>query len=360
MRLPLLLPIFSMSLAGCDATMFKTGFDPVEPAVMYTATDIVEAPAPEGALSVVTYNIKYGGARITFFWECGDRYNMTTDEVLVNMEGLADIVRTIDPDILMLQEVDVESNRSAYVDQVQFLLDNTDLNYGAYASQWKSDYIPTDGLGRTDSGVATLSKWRLMDAERVALPLQVDQSSLVRYFYLKRAILRAQVEVPGLDNFWSVNTHLEAFSDDGTKPTQIGLLVDELMNLDASGATFVAGGDFNSLPPGSEVLKEFADECTDGFAGKGDNYEGEEEFLDDLFDNFSSAMPVDDYAADNAAWFSFSGDGVEWTRTLDYLFTNATWVEDSGLVHQDVEQGGTETIQWSDHAPISAALEVGQ
>jgi endonuclease/exonuclease/phosphatase family metal-dependent hydrolase len=210
-----------------------------------------------------------------------------------------------------------------------------------------------------ESGIATLARWPLVEAERVALPLQTEQPALDRYFYLKRAILRAQIEVPGMDDFWSVNTHLEAFSEDGTKRGQIEILEDELMALDAAGATFVAGGDFNSLPPGSELLSDFSDECDGLF--KGDSYVGEEDFLDVLFD-YSSAMPADEYAADNATWFSFSGDGEVWTRTLDYLFTNASWVEGSGLVHQDVEQGGIETIQYSDHAPFSASLEleVGQ
>jgi endonuclease/exonuclease/phosphatase family metal-dependent hydrolase len=355
MKLPLLSVLLPL-MSGCDATMFRTGFEPVEPAIMYEAATLTDAEAPSEALSVVTYNIKFGGARITFFWECGERYNMTSEEVNVNMAGLAEIVREIDPDILMLQEVDIEATRSAYVDQVQYLLDNTDLNYGAYASQWKSDYIPSDGLGRTESGIATLARWPLVEAERVALPLQVEQPALDRYFYLKRAILRAQVEVPGMDDFWSINTHLEAFSEDGTKQTQIGILEEELMALDAAGATFVAGGDFNSLPRDSEQLSDFADECDGLF--KGDSYVGEEDFLDTLFSEYSSAMPADEYSADNAPWFSFSGDGVEWTRTLDYLFTNASWVDGSGVVHQDVDQGGIETIQWSDHAPVSALFEL--
>ena len=350
----LLLPL---AASGCDGLMFRTGFDPIEPAVMYEAAELTEAAAPEGALKVITYNVKFGGARILFFWECGERYNMTEEEVLVNMEGLAEIVRYADPDILMLQEVDVESLRSAYVDQVQFLLDNSDLNYGAYASQWKGDVIPSDGLGRTESGIATLARWPIVEAERVALPLQIDQSALDRYFYLKRAILRGRVEVPGMDNFWAVNTHLEAFSDDGTKQTQIDLFAEELQRLDGEGAIFVAGGDLNSLPAGSELLSGFADECDGLF--KGDSYEGEEEWLDELFE-FSSAMPLDDYAEDNEPWFSFSGDGVQWTRTLDYLFTNGAWVDGSGVVLQSVEQGGVETLQWSDHAPVSALLEVAE
>jgi endonuclease/exonuclease/phosphatase family metal-dependent hydrolase len=345
-------------LAGCDALMFRTGFEPVEPAVMYEAKELTSRDAPEGPLTVITYNIKFGGARVLFFWECGDRYNMSLKEVQVNMAGLAEAIRQADPDILLLQEVDAEALRSAYLDQVQYLLDHTDLNYGAYASQWKSDFIPSDGLGRTESGIATLSRWPLKKAKRIALPLQTDQSSLDRYFYLKRAILRAKVEVPGLADLWSVNTHLEAFSEDGTKQSQIEILEDELQALDDAGSLFVAGGDFNSLPAGSEMLSDFPDECDGRF--KGDSYEGEETWLDGLFGDFESAMPLDGYAEDNAAWFTFSGDGVEWTRTLDYLFTNGQWVAGSGLALQGTEQGGLETIGLSDHAPLAASLEVTQ
>jgi endonuclease/exonuclease/phosphatase family metal-dependent hydrolase len=186
--------------------------------------------------------------------------------------------------------------------------------------------------------------------------LQTEQSAVDRYFYLKRAILRAKVEVPGHEDFWSVNTHLEAFSEDGTKQSQIGILEDELQALDDAGSLFVAGGDFNSLPAGSEMLSDFPDECDGRF--KGDSYEGEETWLDGLFEGFDSAMPLEDYAEDNAPWFTFSGDGEQWTRTLDYLFTNGEWVAGSGTVLQDTDQGGIETIDLSDHAPLAASLEV--
>ena len=84
---------------------------------------------------------------------------------------------------------------------------------------------------------------------------------------------------------------------------------------------------------------------------EGDDYEGEEEWLDALFADFNSLMPLDEYQADNSPWFSYTGDPeVGWTRTLDYLFTNGTWVE--GEVMQSVEQGGYETLPLSDHAHI--------
>ena len=83
-------------------------------------------------LLVMTWNIKHGGARAKFFYECGvNRYLLTEQEILDNMAAIAAKIRQADPDIVLLQEVDVECTRSAYVDQVQLLLDQTDLNHGA-------------------------------------------------------------------------------------------------------------------------------------------------------------------------------------------------------------------------------------
>src|SRR5690606_1556391 len=104
-------------------------------------------------------------------------------EVETNLQRIADVINAVDPDVLFLEEVDVNSKRSAFVDQVQWLLDHTQLNHGAYASQWRADFVPSDGLGAMDSGNAILSRWPLDDATRFALPLREDQSALVRYFY---------------------------------------------------------------------------------------------------------------------------------------------------------------------------------
>jgi len=65
---------------------------------------------------------------------------------------LAAKITAMDADILLLQEVDTDSKRSAYIDQVQWLLDNTAMNYGVYASMWEVQFVPSDGLGRVNTG----------------------------------------------------------------------------------------------------------------------------------------------------------------------------------------------------------------
>ena len=347
-------------LFSCDSTLFRTSFAPVEDAVLYQAEVLQEAPDTQDELLVINHNIKYGGGRLLFFWECGgDRYNMTEAEVTAHLDAIVEFINATDPDILMLQEIDRLSRRSVYIDQVQYILDRTPLNYGAYASQHKVDYLPSDGMGKLDFGNATLSKWPIEEAKRHALPLVGSYPGYYRYFYLKRHILDAEIAVPGINDFHVVNTHLEAFSDDGTKRDQIDQFHAHLQQLSDQGAVWVGGGDLNSLPRGSDILKEFADECTAESRFDGDNYEGEEDWLDGLFSDFESLMPLDEYQADNSTWHSYTGDAtVGWTRTLDYLFSSEPWKIGEGYVMQSEEQGGHETLSLSDHAPVRGVLEV--
>jgi endonuclease/exonuclease/phosphatase family metal-dependent hydrolase len=360
--MPYKLALTTLVLTGCDSLLFRATFDEVEDALLYESAELTDAPTEADELLIINHNIKYGGARLLFFWEClGDRYNMTEEEVTTHLDNLVTFINAETPDILLLQEVDRLSARSLYIDQVQYILDRTHLNYGAYASQHKVDFLPSDGMGHMDFGNATLSRWPITDAKRHALPLVGSYPGYYRYLYLKRHILDATVAIPGQNDFHVVNTHLEAFSDDGTKKDQIDQFHSHLTKLTEQGATWVGGGDLNSLPAGSSVLKTFADDCppeTDQ-RFEGDDYTGEEAWLDDLFADFNSLMPLTDFQADNTPWHSYTGDtSVGWTRTLDYLFTNGTW--SAGLVMQDEAQGGYETLPLSDHAPVRGVLEVGQ
>jgi len=234
---------------------------------------------------------------------------------------LAEFVRATNPDVLIVQEVDANSQRSLYLDQTQYLLDNTSLNYGVYASQHKGDYLPSDGMAKMDFGNAILSKWPISESERHSLPLVSEYPSYYQYFYLKRHILRAKIDLPWDENFYVVNTHLEAFSNDGTKKDQIDQFHAHLTELDEMGANWVAAGDLNSLPDGSAMVNGFPDDCPGMF--EPDDYTGEEGWLDSLFSDFDSLMTLEDYQADNTPWMSYTGDeNIPWSRTLDYMFTS--------------------------------------
>ena len=308
----------------------------------------------------MTWNIKFAGGRIDFFFDCfGERVLMQSAEVTSNLEGLARKIRQVDPDVLLLQEVDVRSKRSAFIDQLQWLLDHTALNYGVYASQWRADFIPSDGLGAMDDGNAILARWPLTDAARIALPLRRDQDALTAYFYLRRNLLTAKLKLPGGPRIGIVASHSDAYGNDGTKNSHIQRFHDEATHLAESTEIVIAGGDLNTIPPGSIKQRDFPDSvCVDeDFIA--DDFTKEAAWLDELYADFSPAISTADYQADNEAYFSHTVDGAGfWNRTLDYLFTDGEWEPGSGLVHQNEARGGMETMPLSDHAPLSATLRL--
>ena len=125
--------------AVCLAALFLfscrlpvTTFDDTEDAISYKALTSSPTPGQPDSLKVMTWNIRYGAARIPWYEDsCGDRVHMTESEVTSHLDSIAGYINAdIDTiDILLLQEVDVSSKRSAYIDQIQYLLEKTHFNY---------------------------------------------------------------------------------------------------------------------------------------------------------------------------------------------------------------------------------------
>jgi len=328
-----------------------------EPALLLQAATIRPAPAPD-TLTVMNWNIKFGGGRIDCFFDCfGNRAVMTEAEVLRHLQGLADKINQVDPDILLLQEADMDSTRSAYLNQVQWLLDHTHLNYAAFASDWQVRWVPSNGLGRVNSGNAVLSRWPLNEAQRTALPLLEKQSSVRRFFYVRRNVLAVRGHTPVAPGLCAEHPP-GPYGQDGTKKEQLNIFHRAVDRVADTGALVIAGGDLNALPPGARHVKGFDDSaCRDEYLA--DDYSAETTWLRPLFEKYASAIPLATYLADENAYFSHTVKGSGWwNRTVDYLFSNSAWAG-TGVVHQD-EQTGMATMPLSDHAPLSGRLGLKQ
>jgi endonuclease/exonuclease/phosphatase family metal-dependent hydrolase len=369
-------------ILGCNDP-FVTEFGDLEDAVMFEASNIpfILIPYNGGPLKVVTWNIRFGIARFPFFGDsCGDDVILDDATIEENMAAIADSLNVMDADIVLLQEVDVSSKRTGYMDQVQYLLDHTNLNYGCYASMWKADYIASDGIGRIDAGNAILSKYKLTDAERIQLRLRTDQDELTQYFYLRRNIVKAKIPAlaQGAQDFYAVDIHATAFATDDTKQQHINKYVEVLGDIDANGDIFVTGGDLNSVPPGSKydfcledmcVVEQYIDKdgnemayhsidsLNNGPHKEGsyfNNFDNEKDLLVPLYDNYVPAIDTLSGANLDAGHFTHApstsnhfGPLVKYDRKLDYLFTNGIWDTGSGSTHQGA-------WELSDHMPVSA------
>lgn len=346
-----------------------------------------DAPAENPTtLKVMAWNVKYGACRVDFwfdFW--GDRVQLSTTEVNDCLGKIAALIKEYDPDVLITEEIEVDSKRSAYVDMVRYLLENTNLRYAMFASTWDARYVPSEGVGRINLGNAIHSRYPIVKAERLRQQDRTDQDPLTSTFYLKRGIARAEVDLGNGRTVAIYGVHTEAYDQDGTKQVQIKQLY-ELAK--AETLPWLMGGDFNELPP---VCDERAD------AGTAESCEGKlrlVDFLDErasskgtayaqppytpsvmkpFYDDFNPSITLARYGVGEAAqarYFTHSvlgpdgknDEGVagRWNRTLDYLFIR----QSDGWTNTDVLQepgrlGITQdALRLSDHAPVVGTWEV--
>ncbi|MGV3621698.1 MAG: endonuclease/exonuclease/phosphatase family protein [Archangium sp.] len=366
-------------MTGCEWAADPMNFERDE-APRFKAT--AEHPAPPEnptQLKVMAWNVKYGACRIDFwfdFW--GDRTQMSTTEVNDCLTKVAALIREYDPDILITEEIEVDSKRSAYVDQVRFLLENTNLRYAMYGSTWDARYVPSEGVGRIDLGNAIFSRYPITKAERIKQDDRTDQDPLTGMFYIKRAISRAEIDL-GNRTVAAFAVHTEAYDFDGTKQKQIKQIFDVLK---AEELPWVIGGDWNELPPvcDEKAAEGSADSCEgklrlSGFlderaSAKGTAYEQPPytpSVMKPYYDDFEPYIPLARYGVGDAAqqpYFthtvlgpdSVNDEGVPgwWNRTLDYLFIRKgeTWTATDVLQAPGRLDIVGDPSRLSDHAPV--------
>ncbi|MBG0859071.1 MAG: endonuclease/exonuclease/phosphatase family protein [Bacteroidales bacterium] len=355
------LPLVLIMLLVDSCEPLATGWPDVTDAEYMDSEDLNPPPDTFNTIKVMTWNIRFGIGRLPWFGDaCGSRVVFSEEEIIDGMAGIVEVINELKPDILLLQEVDVNSLRSAYVDQLKWILDHTYLKHAVYGYQWKTQFIPSDGLGRLHEVNAILSRWKITDAKRIHLELRGDQDALTRYFYERCCIVKGKIEIPGVQDFYVLNAHSSAFATDSTKRNHIIRFNQELDNVHDAGAWFIAGGDLNTLPPGSDLTdycledmcpgESYHNTSDDPMHKEGSNYTPEKGWLTDLYNNYNCAIPLDKYLLNQPLYFTHTvRPGHTWDRTLDYLFTNYQWVDNSGMARQYA-------LEQSDHAPVTGVF----
>ncbi len=319
-------------------------------------------------LKVMAWNVKYGAARIDFWFDLwGDRVQMSRDEVDANMAAIYALINEVNPDILMTEEIEINSRRSAYVNMVTGILEHTQLNYAAYVPTWRCRYIPSEGLGRMDLGNAIFSRYPITRAERIPQVDRTDQDAVTRYFYIHRAVGRAVIQA-GARDVVAMVVHTEAYDQDGTKGRQLVQIQDLLA---AETGPFVIGGDFNALPPTAAKISGFPDENPKSIGTEFEQPPYDPLEMAPFFRNYVPAIDLARIGTTEAEQRPYNThsvigpdklgtDGLPgfWNRTLDYLFVEAPdgWIVDSTDVLQEAGRGNPPVagnpLLLSDHAPV--------
>ena len=201
-------------------------------------------------LTVLSWNIGYAGLGEDedFFMDGGTK-KTSADRATVEkyLNGISDTLDELLPDLMMLQEVDVDSARTYRIDESGYVIRGN----GVHALNYSCPYVPIPWppIGRVNSGLFTTTRYEIASAERIALPCPFSWP--VSTANLKRCLLVSYLPIEGSDKqLVLVNLHLEAYDDGEGKAAQTAALKSFLEQEYAKGNYVIAGGDFNQTFPG--------------------------------------------------------------------------------------------------------------
>ena len=201
------------------------------------------------SLTLVSWNVGYGalGDNADFFMDGGTSvYTADKDRLGSNLEGIRDRLIELNPDLVILQEVDINSSRSYGTDERTILKEAMPEGYEAFAYNYKALFVPypVPPLGHVESGLYTLSRAEARTAERISLPCPFSWP--IRLVNLKRGLLVSRFPVKDTEKeLVLINLHLEAYDSGEGKEAQTRQLVSFMLAEYAKGNYVIAGGDFN-------------------------------------------------------------------------------------------------------------------
>lgn len=203
-------------------------------------------------LHLLTWNTGYGALdeREDCYWDGGKGvYGESKEVVDANITAMKNKVKELDPDIFFLQELDLDSKRSYYIDEYASFIDTfkeTEYN-NTFAKNFKAGLVPLplyQMTGKVDAGIATFSKYQMTDSERIQLPIPFSWP--MKLFNLKRCLLINRMPIEGSDKeLVTINLHLEAYDDGEGKAKQLAMLMGTMQEELNKGNYVIAGGDFN-------------------------------------------------------------------------------------------------------------------
>ncbi|MBE5778293.1 MAG: endonuclease [Clostridiales bacterium] len=253
-----ILLVIVFAAIGLVAYLSITEFNPedIEP-VEVSVSARRDQPEVGQMLTAISFNTGYAGLDRSedFFMDGGKSVKPgSKEQVEKNMRAILSALTARDADICLLQEVDVNSDRSYNINQMEFYRHGLSLN-AAYAPNYRCDFVPFPWppIGKVDSGLVTLTGLDVTGATRESLPVPFKWP--VRAANLKRCMLVERVPVKDSDKeLVIVNFHLEAYDDGEGKVAQTRQLLELIKAEYRNGNYVIAGGDFNQTFSGAEHI----------------------------------------------------------------------------------------------------------
>ncbi|SDB08348.1 Metal-dependent hydrolase, endonuclease/exonuclease/phosphatase family [Pseudobutyrivibrio sp. YE44] len=205
----------------------------------------------------------------SFFMDGGkESWARSKDAVYTNINGSIEGINSLNPDIMLFQEVDLDSTRSYHVNQKDLIIKdiqdkgNDNISYN-FAVNYDSPFLMApiyQPHGKSKAGLLTVSPVNIKSATRRSLPIEEGFSKLID---LDRCYVKNVISVSDGNNLVLYNTHLSAYTTDpSTATNQLIMLFDDMNEELQKGNYVIAGGDLNKdiLLDSSKYFHKTSDE----------------------------------------------------------------------------------------------------
>lgn len=205
--------------------------------------------APGEAYFIMTYNIGFGAYRkdYSFFMDGGkSSWGKDEESVIAGVCGMGEIINDVNPDFVLLQEVDLDGTRSYHVNQLELLNQFMKGYYYDFAQDYDSPFLffpPWEPHGANKSALVTYSRAEITDAMRRSLPISESVSKLVD---LDRSYSISRIPTENGRYLCLYNVHTSAYGgSDEIRQAQLSTLYEDMVADYKKGNYVICGGDFN-------------------------------------------------------------------------------------------------------------------
>ncbi|MCM1123361.1 MAG: endonuclease/exonuclease/phosphatase family protein [Eubacterium sp.] len=198
---------------------------------------------------VMTYNIGFGAYTKDYsFFMDGGKYSWAKDEesVLANVSAMGTAVSGINPDFILIQEVDRDGTRSYHIDQLEILNRFIKGYYYDFAQNYDSPFLffpPWQPHGANVAGLVTYSRGEIAETMRRSFPIS---ESFSKFVDLDRCYSISRIPTQNGKFLCIYNVHLSAYgSNDEIREGQLSMLFEDMTADYAQGNYVICGGDYN-------------------------------------------------------------------------------------------------------------------
>lgn len=295
-------------------------------------------------LSLMIWNIGYCGlgAEMDFFNDGGKSVRASDSLTAKYLKAVSLFMGSMKDsiDVIMIQEVDRNSKRSYFTDQIPIIAKEIPSYSWSFGLNYDVKFVPVPfGIpytpyGKTYGGLVTYSKIKPDNSSRVQFPGGFDWPT--KLYMLDRCALEMRYPLANGKELILVNTHNTAYDETGEiKKIEMAFIKKRYEAEVAKGNKVIIGGDWNQVPPGFDA-KHFSNSIAPGYTPQSITKEM-------LPANFT--ISYDSTLATNRSNVTPYNPENTYTTLIDY-FVSSPGIEVLSVRGMDMQ------FRYSDHQPV--------